>query len=270
MPDRNAAFVGTIPENYDRYLGPMLFHPYADDLAGRLVVTPGLRVLEVACGTGLLTRRVLERLRGRGSILATDLNEAMIAYGRTQVPAEPGLEWRQADATSLPLPDRSFDVVVCQFGLMFFPDKAAGIREAFRVLEPGGVYLFNVWDAIDRNSIARITHETVAKFFPTDPPQFYTVPFGFHDPERIRRLLAEAGFGRIEWAYVEKTGTSPAAADAVTGLIEGNPIVGAIMERRPEALAEIKKAVAAQLAAQLGDRPVRCGLRAIVFSARRP
>jgi len=270
MSDRNAAFVGTIPENYDRYLGPMFFHPYADDLAGRLVVTPGMRVLEVACGTGLLTRRVLERLRGRGSILATDLNEAMLAYGRGQLSPEPGLEWRQADATSLPVPDRSFDAVLCQFGLMFFPDKAAGVREAFRVLDRDGIYLFNVWDAIDRNPIPRITHETVAGFFPTDPPQFYTVPFGFHDPEAIRKLLGEAGFGRIEWAYVDKAGTSPAAADAATGLIEGNPILGAIMERRPEALPEIKKAVAARVAAQLGDRPVRFGMRALVFSARRP
>ena len=168
------------------------------------------------------------------------------------------------------MPDRSFDAVLCQFGLMFFPDKAAGVREAFRVLDRDGIYLFNVWDAIDRNPIPRITHETVAGFFPTDPPQFYTVPFGFHDPEAIRKLLAQAGFGRIEWAYVDKAGTSPAAADAATGLIEGNPILGAIMDRRPEALPEIKKAVTARVAAQLGDRPVRFGMRALVFSARRP
>jgi SAM-dependent methyltransferase len=271
MADRNAAFVGTIPENYDRYLGPIFFHHYADDLAGRLVAAPGLRVLEVACGTGLLTRRVLARIRGSGSsIVATDLNEAMIEYGRGQVPPEPGLEWRQADGTRLPFPDRAFDAVVCQFGLMFFPDKAAGMREAFRVLKPGGVYLFNVWDAIERNPIARITHETIAGFFPSDPPTFYTVPFGFHAPEPIRTLLGEAGFDRIEWAYVDKTGTSPSAEDAATGLIEGNPILGSILERRAEALPEIKKTLAAQIGRQLGERPLRCSLRALVFSARRP
>jgi len=270
VADRDAAFVGTIPANYDQYLGPILFHGSANDLAGRLAVTAGLRVLEVACGTGLLTRRLLDRLDGRGSLLATDLNEAMIAYGRSRIPRRPDLEWSQADATKLPLCDRSFDAVVCQFGLMFFPDKAAAIREVFRVLTPGGVYLFNVWDAFAYNPIARITHETVAGFFPTDPPRFYAVPYGFHEPEPIRTLLTEAGFERTQWAHVDKTGTSPSAEDAATGLLEGNPIRDAIVARRAEALPEIKRALAARIAAELGDRPVRVPLRALVFSARRP
>ena len=270
MADRDAAFVGTIPANYDQYLGPILFHGFADDLAGRLAITAGLRVLEVACGTGLLTQRLLDRLGGRGSLLATDLNEAMIAYGRSRIPRRPDLEWSQADATKLPLCDRSFDAVVCQFGLMFFPDKAAAIREVFRVLTPGGVYLFNVWDAFAHNPIARITHETVAGFFPTDPPRFYAVPYGFHEPEPIRTLLTEAGFEGAQWAHIDKTGTSPSAEDAATGLLEGNPIRDAIVARRAEALPEIKLALAARIAAELGDRPVRVPLRALVFSARRP
>jgi SAM-dependent methyltransferase len=271
VADGNAAFVGDIPGNYDRYLGPMFFHGYADDLAARLPVAPGMRALETACGTGIVTRRLLDRMRGHGSLVATDLNEAMITHGRTTLTAEPGLlEWQQADATKLPFPDGSFDAVVCQFGLMFFPDKAAGVREAFRVLKPGGRYLFNVWDAIAHNPIARIAHETVATFIPTDPPSFYKVPFSLHDPEPVRALLAEAGFGQIAWTHLEKSGTSPSSADAATGLIEGNPILGAIMERRPEALGEIKQVLAAAVAAELGDRPVTFPLRAIVFSARRP
>jgi ubiquinone/menaquinone biosynthesis C-methylase UbiE len=271
MADQHAAFIGTIPENYDRYLGPIFFHQYADDLVARVPVTPGMRVLEVACGTGIVTQRLLERLGERGSLVATDLNEAMIAHGRARLDAQPGVvDWRPADATKLPFPDRSFDAVVCQFGLMFFPDKAAGVREAWRVLKPGGAYLFNVWDAIAHNPIARITHETVASFFTTDPPSFYAVPFGFHDLQTILALLTQAGFGQIEWAHVDKTGTSPSAADAAKGLIEGNPILAAIMERRPEALSAIKSAVASAVAAQLGDHPVQCPLRALVLSARRP
>lgn len=262
--------MGSIPANYDRYLGPVFFHHYADDLAARLSVTPGMRVLETACGTGIVTERIGARLAGQGSLVATDLNEAMFAHGRTRLPRASHIEWRQADATNLPFPDRSFDAAVTQFGLMFYPDKAAGLREAFRVLKPGGLYLFNVWDRLERNPVSRITHETVATFFEKDPPQFYTIPFSLHDPEPTLRLLREAGFADVQWVRVEKVGTSPSAADATIGLIEGNPIYGAIMERRPEALEDIKKAVAAAIAKELGDNPVRCPESALVFSARRP
>jgi ubiquinone/menaquinone biosynthesis C-methylase UbiE len=271
VADRNAAFVGDIPRNYDRYLGPALFHGFADDLTARIAVMPGMRILETACGTGIVTRRLADRLRGRGSIVSTDLNEAMIAYGRAQMPAgSEHVEWQTADATKLPFPDQSFDAVVCQFGLMFFPDKAASIRETFRVLKPGGRYLFSVWDALTKNPLQRITHETVARFFPADPPSFYTVPFSLHDPAPLRTMLAEAGFEGIEVTHVEKTGASASAADATTGLIDGNPILDAIMDRRPEALGDIKRATAAAIAGELGDPPARIPLRAIVLSARRP
>jgi ubiquinone/menaquinone biosynthesis C-methylase UbiE len=270
VPDRDAAFVGTIPPIYDRHLGPLFFQPYADDLAARLVPTPDMRVLEVACGTGLVTRRLLERLGGSGSILATDLNEPMLAYGRSQIPGAPGLQWRQADAMALPVPDRAFDAVVCGFGLLLFPDKAAAIRETFRVLRPGGTYLFNAWGPLADNPAPRIAHETVATFFPSDPPQFYTVPFSCHDPAEICRWLADAGFTDVTWTSLPKTGSSPSAAEAAIGLIEGNPIGPAIVERRADAVAEIERAVAARIAVEVGDHPVRVPLRAVVFSARRP
>jgi SAM-dependent methyltransferase len=270
MAEQHAAFVGTVPPNYDRYLGPLLFHPYADDLAARLPVARGTRVLEVACGTGIVTGRLVRRLAGQGSLVATDLNDAMITHAKTRIPADPALEWRQADGMSLPFPDRAFDVVVCEFGLMFFPDKAAGVREAFRVLRPGGTYLFNVWDRIERNAVARISHDTIRTFFPDDPPQFYQTPFNLQDTAVVRGLLDAAGFVDVEGVSVEKVGQSPSAADAAIGLVEGNPVLGAIMERRPAALPDIKAAVARNIAAELGDHPVRSPLRAHVFTARRP
>lgn len=270
MAEQHAAFVGTVPANYDRYLGPILFHRYADDLAARVPVSPGTRVLEVACGTGIVTERLLRRLGGRGTLVATDLNEAMIAHAQARGVAGPGLEWRQADGTSLPFPDQAFDVVVCQFGLMFFPDKAAGVREAYRVLAPGGTYLVSVWDRIEHNPIARIAHDTFREFFPADPPQFYQTPFNLHDEAAVRRLLDAAGFADVSHASVETVGESPSAADAAMGCVEGNPVLGTIMERRAEALPDIKAAVARNIAAELGDHPVRCRLRAHVFTARRP
>lgn len=270
MADRDAAFVGSIPPNYDHYLGPLFFHGYADDMAARLEVRPGLRVLETACGTGIVTERLLARLAGQGGLVATDLNEPMLAYAAAKLGGAARVEWRPADATKLPFDDRSFDTVVCQFGLMFFPDKAAGMREAFRVLRPGGRFLLSVWDRLEDNPVARITHETVATFFPSDPPQFYTVPFSLHDLEVVRRLLDGAGFKDVQWERVDKTGVSPSTADAAIGLIEGNPIYRAIMERRSAALADIKATVARNVAAALGDHPLRCPLRSIFFSARRP
>ena len=260
----------TMAENYDRYLGPLFFYPYADDLVARLPVYPGVRVLEIACGTGIVTARLWNRLRGHGSLVATDLNESMLAYARTQVPPAAGLEWRQVDATKLPFSDNMFDAVVCEFGLMFFPDKTSSAAEAFRVLRPGGQWLFNVWDAVERNRIGALVHETVAAFFPTDPPQFFRAPFAYHDPATITGLLERARFERIQWEYVEKTGTSLSAADAAIGLIDGAPIGAEIIARRADAVPEIKAAVAARIAAELGDPPARIPLRALVFAARRP
>src|SRR5262245_57070759 len=269
MTERHTAFVGTVPAYSDRYLGPLRFNPFADDLAARLPVSPGMRVLEVACGTGIVTERLLRRLAGQGALVATDLNEAMIAHARTRIADDPALEWRQADGTSLPFPNRALDAAVCQFGLMFFPDKAKGVREAYRVLAPGGLYLFNVWDRIERNAVVRITHETLGTLFPDDPPRFYETPFSLHDTAVVRGLLDAAGFVDVECVTVEKTGHSPSAAEAAIGLIEGNPVFGTIMERRPEALPDIKALVARNIAAELGDHPVRCALRAHVFTARR-
>jgi SAM-dependent methyltransferase len=153
---------------------------------------------------------------------------------------------------------------------MFFPDKARGVREAFRVLRPGGTYLFNVWDRLEKNAAPRIAHETLRAFFPDDPPQFYQTPFNLHDTAVVRGLLDAAGFVDVESVTVQKVGESPSAHDAAVGLVEGNPVYGTIMERRPGALGDIVDTVARNIAAELGDRPARSPLSAHVFTAIRP
>ncbi|HEU5312141.1 MAG TPA: class I SAM-dependent methyltransferase, partial [Candidatus Eisenbacteria bacterium] len=211
MVEKHAVFDGSIPQYYDTHLGPMFLEPYALDLSGRVDVPKDGAVPEVACGTGRVTRLLLDRLPAGVRFTATDLNEAMLDYARGHLPESPGLTYRQADAAELPFPDASFDAVVCQFGYMFVPDKETAMREARRVLRPGGALYFNVWDRIEENDIARTSHETIASFFPENPPQFYSVPFGFHDTERIRAMLVAAGFPDVRIDSVSHESRSPSA-----------------------------------------------------------
>ncbi len=268
MIDRNARFQGAIPENYDRYLGPVLFEPYARDLAGRLDAKPGDRVLEIACGTGIVTRHLRERLPAGARLVATDLNEPMLEYARRKLAGTQGIEWRQADACALPFPPASFEAVVCQFGLMFVPDKEAAFREARRVLVPGGTFRFSVWDALEANRFARTAHETINGFFPVDPPTFYKVPFSMHDRDALRALLRGGGFGGVTIDDVALQSTSPSARELATGLVEGNPAGTEIRERGAVRVETVIAAVAETLTREFGDRPVRLPLRAIVASGR--
>ena len=269
MEKQHAAFTGSIPENYDRFLGPALFEPYARDLVGRLEVGGGASVLELACGTGVVTRLLRDRLPPGARLTATDLNDAMLEYAARKFSPGESVEWRQADACDLPFGDGSFDAVVCQFGFMFVPDKVKAFREALRVLRPGGVLLFNVWDAIEQNDLAHVAHTTISKFFERDPPTFYEVPFSLHDPEAVRALLAEAGFHDVELNGLALTSVSPSAEEAARGLVEGNPVIASIRERIPSEVPKVVAAVAEALAARCGDRPVRGRMRAFVCQAMR-
>ena len=268
MIDPNALFAGGIPENYDRHLGQLLFEPYARDLARRLDVKEGARVLEIACGTGIVTRHLRNRLPASARLVATDLNPPMIDFARRKLTGMHGIDWRPADACALPFPSTSFNAVVCQFGFMFVPDKNAAFREARRVLVPGGAFLFNVWDSLKRNAFARIAHETIGGFFPVDPLTFYKVPFSLHRRDELEALLSGSDFigARIEEVALE--GQSPSAAELAIGLVEGNPTGTAIRERGNVPVGKVIEAVAAAVAREFGDRPVRLPLKALVVSAR--
>lgn len=265
--EKHAVFDGTIPQYYDAHLGPMFFEPYAHDLAGRPEVPSGGALLEVACGTGRVTRLLRDRLPASAHITATDLNDAMLDYARRHLPEARALTWRQADAAALPFPDASFDAVVCQFGYMFVPDKEAAMREARRVLRPGGSLYFNVWDRIDENDIARASHETIGSFFPENPPLFYSVPFGFHDTAHIRTMLEGAGFGDVRIETLPRESRSTSARDAALGLIRGNPVATDIQERGTVPIETVIDAVERVLRERFGDPP-RARMRAHVITAR--
>jgi SAM-dependent methyltransferase len=270
IADQNAAYTATVPEIYDRYLGPTLFEPFAADLVNRLNVPETASVLELACGTGILTRRLRDRLPPGTRLVATDLNAEMLSVARRKFRPGEDVEWEQADAVSLPFPPSAFEAVVCQFGLMFFPHKKAALREVHRVLSPGGTFAFNVWDSIGHNGFCDVANRTVCSFFDRDPPNFYDVPFGFCDRELIRTLLYSTGFIDIEMSILILECTSPSASDAAHGLVEGTPVGAAIKERAgATSIGGIKAAVARELAAQFGNNPVRATMRAIVCTARR-
>ncbi len=262
----SADFTGAVPEFYERHLVPVIFAPYADDLVARVPMHEGTAVLELAAGTGVVTRRLLARLPGSARIVATDLEPAMIEEAGRRVPDDPRLELRAADLAALPFADAEFDVALCQFGVMFLPDKPAALRSVRRVLRPGATFLFNVMDSFEANPFGRIAHEAIGSFFETDPPQFYRKPFSWADPIAIDRTLKEAGFrsARIEKVANELTG--PSIRDFAVGLVRGNPAIGAISDRGLDAEA-ITDRVAEQLREVYGDRPFRGPIRAIVVTA---
>ncbi|PYJ18568.1 MAG: SAM-dependent methyltransferase [Verrucomicrobia bacterium] len=269
MKDEHAQFSGSIPAAYDRYLGPMLFQPYAENLASRLQVAKNDSVLELACGTGILTRVLRTRLPSTAELIATDLNEPMFRRAAAKFRKDEAVQWLQTDACSLPFGDQLFDAVVCQFGIMFVPDKSLAAREAHRVLKPGGLFLFNVWDTMEHNELGQLTHQTIASYFDKDPPAFYEVPFGYHDQDEIKGMLKEAGFQEIKMEVVAKVGAAIRAEDAATGLVHGNPVAVAIAERDRSLLSVITKAAARAIADRFGETDIRAPMRAVVVQARK-
>ena len=194
MLAEDKVFRGSIPTLYDNLLVPLIFEAYAADLGHRLASISVSRVLEIAAGTGVVTRTLACVLPTRVSIVATDLNQPMLDYASAHGTRRP-VEWRQADAMQLPFADGAFDAVVCQFGVMFFPDKSKAFSEALRVLRPGGHFIFNVWDRIEENEFADTVTMALASLFPDDPPRFMArTPHGYHDRSTIERDLAKGGF----------------------------------------------------------------------------
>ena len=269
MKEADKLFVGSMPALYDQHLGPFIFEPYAQDLAERVVRFAPQRLLETAAGTGIVTRAMARALPASVAITGTDLNQAMVDHAAAQTKAG-NVAWRQADALALPFADGAFDAVVCQFGVMFFPDKGAGYREALRVLRPGGRFLFNVWDRIEDNEISHVLTDAVAALFPTDPPRFLArTPHGYYDVAVIREQLAQAGFARVEIATIEKRGRAPSPRDPAIGFCQGSPLRSEIEARDPGRLEEATEAAAQAVAARFGPGPIEGKIQAHVITAVR-
>jgi ubiquinone/menaquinone biosynthesis C-methylase UbiE len=267
MSEHDTHFVGSIPAVYDEILGPLMFAPYAEDLAERVRRAEPSSVLEVAAGTGVVTRALVKALAS-ARIVASDLNDAML--GIAQRKPDPRVTWKHADAQRLPFEDGAFDVVVCQFGYMFVPDKHAAYREARRVLTPNGRFVFNVWGPLERNEATKIVGESVARSFPEDPPRFLErTPFAYHDGATIRSDLEHAGFRDVEVQDVEKVTQAPSAELVARGICLGTPLRNEIEARSPARLDAVTDAAEAALRQRFGAGAFENRMHAVVISARK-
>jgi len=235
MASVDVRFSGSVPANYERYMVPLLFRPYAEELARRAMVLRPRRILETAAGTGVVTAALAAALPD-AEIVATDLNQAMLDVAKTRVDAA-NVSFRQADALDLPFGDGEFDLVVCQFGVMFYPDKVRGNAEARRVLRDGGSYLTAIWDRIERNALSDLANQSLRENFHDNPPQFMLRgPFSYHDCETIERDLRAAGFEKVRIETVKATSRSPSAEDGARGLVYGSPMGVELEDYGPGAL----------------------------------
>lgn len=261
-PQPSIAFSGSIPQNYDRYLGPLFFEPFALDMAERVRALRPKNLLEVACGTGRATRHFVDAISPGGAIVATDINPAMVAYASNQLGLHRSIQWDIVDAVSLPYPDNTFDCIVSQFGVMFYSDRPKAYAEALRVLKPGGMFLFTAWDKIEHNPVARLTDETITDFFPIDTPAFYKVPFSYHNEYQIRDELAAGGFEEVHTVLLRLTGHSADSQSAARGLLEGTPVFSAIVERDESLLPPMRQALSTGLAETFGAAQLDVPLQA--------
>jgi len=264
-PGSDAVFAGSIPEFYDTQLVPLIFEPYATDLARRIAALAPSRVLETAAGTGVVTRALARALPASTELVATDLNQPMLDHAAAIGTARP-VTWQKADAMQLPFDDASFDVVACQFGAMFFPDRALAYAEARRVLRPGGTLVFNVWDRIEENEFADVVTDALAVVFPADPPRFMArTPHGYSDRQAIATDVANGGFNappRIE-TIAARSRAATARAPALA-YCQGTPLRNEIEARAGATLAEATAACEAAIARRFGTGPVDAKIQAHV------
>ncbi len=261
-------FTGTIPEFYDTYLVPLIFDAYANDLARRVASLDPDAVLETAAGSGVVPRALASRLGPETRYVVTDLNKPMLDHAASKQGNDNRIEWRQADALDLPFEDSSFDAVICQYGVMFYPDRIKGYAEAYRTLRPGGRYIFNVWDHIGENEFADVVTEAASEVFPGDPPRFLArTPHGYHDVEQIRLDLTKAGFSDISIDTVPEVSRAPSPRHPAVAYCQGTPLRNEIEARDAGLLEHVTGCAAKAIAERFGDGPVSAKIQAHIVTA---
>jgi len=268
MSETDRVFTGSIAENYDRYLVPLIFESFARDMAQRAAGLSPSSVLETAAGSGVVTRALAPRLVPSASYVVTDLNQPMLDQAATRQPADSRISWRKADAQALPFEDAVFDLVCCQFGVMFFPDRQSGYREAKRVLKPGGCFMFNVWDRIEENVFANDVTNALAEVFPNDPPRFLArTPHGYHDTALIRSDLEQAGFSRVAIETRAEQSRASSPRHPAVAYCQGTPLRNEIEARDAEKLEAATDHAASAIANRHGSGQVAAKIQAHVIVA---
>ena len=268
MSNSSSSFVGDIPEHYESGLGPNIFVDYAEMLSDLCCNVDAKNVIELAAGTGILSRVLRNKLPANSQLIVTDLNQPMLDVAKSKFSEEENVEFRVANAMDLPFGDDAFDLIVCQFGVMFFPDKPVSYREAARVLKPGGRYVFNVWSAMSENPFAIMAQDVGTKFFPDDPPGFYRVPFHYGNPEEVQADLESGGWSEVEHETIQlnKTIANPEAFAAA--LVYGNPLIDEIRERGGVDPREVVSEMQSALRATFGSSGMTMPLSATTFDCR--
>ncbi len=267
MADFASSASNNIPAHYDSGMGPVIFTPYAQDLVRRLPQKPGLKVLEVAAGTGRVTREMARNLPSDDTIVATDLSMTMLEVAKESL-RDSRVTWQVADALDLPFDDSSFDVVVAQFGAMFYPDKVKGHREARRVLKPGGKYFFSVWCPLSENPWASEVHAAMGELFPENQPMFFMIPFSYGDQSLLRSHLEAAGFESVQITPVEMELRAARAKDLAVGAVEGSSLAASLEERGMTDLGTATDAVTARFVRAFGDNPMVTTMKAFVINSQ--